>query len=206
MVYKMKNQNKKLSVKKNKKKVMTVSCLALVLFAAPLVNISLLPSAFQNVAYEKRSLASVEPSFFEDLRETQLQILRYLAGRHDVVLSRIGKKPSQIEQFQFGVLSGKYNVTRNGGGISRLDIQEDVKVHNHLKKIKDKAEFLREYRSLWYIPFQYVEKLIEMRVGDKNSEVFVLKDSKKQSVGKATILSDENGGMISLNLTGFISY
>ena len=180
-----------------KKEISAVSFLMTLLFVVPFVNAYFQPSFYQN-GDKQRNLASTNAL----LQMDHQQILRDIAGRNDAILSMVGKKPSQMEQFQFGVLSGRYNVTRSQGGISKLDIQHGLE-RRSLKKIEDKVAFLREYRSLWFIPFQYVERVIEVKIGDKNSEVFVLKNADKQSVGKATILSDKNGGMISLNLRSF---
>lgn len=194
--------------KYGKKEINAILCLLTILLVAPLLNAYVQPLFYKDVmdrdSHNARYPASVD-AHIEDMKN-QEYILRQLAGKSDVVLSKVGKKPSQMEQFQFGVLSGKYNVTRNAGGISQLDIQPELHNKSHLKRIEDRAEFLKEYRSLWFIPFQHVEKLITVKVGNKNSEVFVLKNANQQSVGKATILSDANGGMISLNLRGFFSY
>ena len=194
--------------KYRKKDIMIVSGLLGILFAVPIINTNSQSLASTNQDYFDRSIASAQYSFQNSLQyiQNQQNLLKSLAKNskdgYVHLSSRVGKRPSQIEQFQFGFLSGNYNVTHNEGGISQLTVQSEIN-ESDLRKIKNREEFLKEYRSFWFIPFQYVEKAIEVQVSDRSSEIFILKNSKNQSVGKATILSNKEGGMISLNLTEF---
>lgn len=194
--------------KYRKKDIVIMGGLLGILFAVPIINTNSQSLASTNQNYFDRSIASAQHSFQNSLQyiQSQQNFLKSLAEdkkNSDMNLSsQAGKRPSQMDQFQFGFLGGHYNVTRNEGGISRLAVQSEIN-ENDLKKIKNRAEFLREHRSFWFIPFQYVEKAIEVQVSDRNSEVFILKNSENQSVGRATILSNKEGGMISLNFTEF---
>ena len=200
-----------------KKNIITISVLLGVLFTVPFINTSSrevnhieyqsLTSESQD--YSDRFIASAQNSLRTSPRsldyiKNEQRFLKNLTENNEVSLSQLGKRPSKTEQFQFGVLSGNYSVTRDRGGISQLSVQAEVN-EGDLKRVEDRAEFLTDYRSFWFIPFQSVEKIIDVQVNDRNSEVFVLKNVQNQSVGKATILSNQNGGMISLNFSE-ISY
>ena len=201
-----------------KKNIITMIVLLGVLFTVPLINtnssietnnIEFQSLASQDQGYSDRVIASAQDSFQTsqsslDYIEKEWTFLKKLTESHNVNLSQLGKRPSKIEQFQFGTLSGNYSVTRNKEGISQLTAQSEIN-ESELKKVEDRAEFLTDYRSFWFIPFQSVEKIIDIQVNDRNSEVFVLKNSENKSVGKATILSNRDGVMISLNFSE-ISY
>ncbi len=198
-----------------KKDIITTITLLGVLFIVPFINTKnresnnteyqYQPLALENQDYSDRFIASAQNSFQTsqkslDYVKNEQSFLKNLTENTRLSLSQLGKKPSKVEQFQFGVLSGNYSVIRDKGGISQLKAQSEIN-ENELKKVKDRAEFLTDYRSFWFIPFQSVEKVIDVQVNDKNSEVFVLKNSENRSVGKATILSHQGGGMISLNFS-----
>lgn len=198
-----------------KKNIVTMVVLLGVLFTVPFINTSskeiyhYQPLASESHDYSDRFIASAQNSFRTsqkslDYIEKEQSFLKNLTENNHVSLSQLGKRPSKIEQFQFGVLSGNYSVIHNRGGISQLKAQSELN-ESELKKVEDRAEFLTDYRSFWFIPFQSVEKVIDVQVNDRNSEVFVLKNAENKSIGKATILSNQNGGMISLNFSE-ISY
>ena len=200
-----------------KKNIITISVLLGVLFTVPFINTSSKEAnhiEYQSLTsesqdYSDRFIASAQNSLRTSPRsldyiKNEQRFLKNLTENNEVSLSQLGKRPSKIEQFQFGVLSGNYSVTHDRGGISQLSVQAEVN-EGDLKRVEDRAEFLTDYRSFWFIPFQSVEKIIDVQVNDRNSEVFVLKNVQNQSVGKATILSNQNGGMISLNFSE-ISY
>ena len=198
----------------NKKNIVIMSVLLAVLFTVPFINtnsslktnsVESQFSAFENQDDSDRVIASTQnslktPQNSLDYVQNEQKFLKNLTEDNTVTLSQLGKRPSKIEQFQFGVLSGNYSVIHNRGGISQLTAQSEVG-SNELKRIKDRAEFLTDYRSFWFIPFQNVEKIVDVQVNDKNSEVFVLKNAENQSVGRVTILSNQYGGMISLNFS-----
>ena len=198
----------------NKKNIVIMIVLLAVLFTVPFINtnnnltnnnIESQFLAYENQDDSDRVIASAQnllkkPQNSLNYVQNEQKFLKNLTEDDNVALSQLGKRPSKIEQFQFGVLSGNYSVMRSKGGISKLTVQSEVHT-NELKKIEDKEEFLTDYRSFWFIPFQKVEKIIDVQVNDKNSEVFVLKNAENQSVGRATILSNQNGGMISLNFS-----
>ena len=201
----------------NKKNIVIMSVLLTVLFTVPFINTNnsfnslktnSIESQFltsENQDESDRVIASTQnllkkPQNSLSYVQNEQKFLKNLTEDNSVTLSQLGKRPSKIEQFQFGVLSGNYSVIRSKGGISQLRAQSEVNT-NELKRIENRAEFLTDYRSFWFIPFQSVEKIIDVQVSDKNSEVFVLKNAENQSVGRATILSNQNGGMISLNFS-----
>ena len=196
-----------------KKNTVTTIVLLGILFIVPFINTS--DRETRNTEYQSlmsenqnhsgRIIASAQNSLHTsqnslDYVENQESFLKDLTEKGNVSLSQLGKKPSKVEQFQFGVLSGNYSVIRRKGGISHLEAQSAVN-EDELKKVKDRAEFLTDYRSFWFIPFQSVEKVLDIQANDKNSEVFVLKNAENRSVGKATILSHQGGGMISLDFS-----
>lgn len=197
-----------------KKNIITIIVLLGVLFTVPLINTNssvetnnrdFYSLASEDQGYSNRFIASTQNSSQTlqsslDYIKNERNFLKNLTENNNVSLSQLGKRPSKIEQFQFGTLSGNYSVIHNKGGISQLKAQSEVN-ESELKKVEDRAEFLTDYRSFWFIPFQSVEKIIDIQVNDRNSEVFVLKNSENESVGKATILSNQSGGMISLNFS-----
>ena len=196
-----------------KKDVISIIILLGILLTVPFINTSSREAdntgyqslTFENQGYSDRAIASAQdaiktPQKSLDYIKNEQNFLKNLTESNDVSLFQLGKRPSKIEQFQFGVLSGNYSVTRNKGGIAQLEAQSEVN-ENELKQVEDRAEFLTDYRSFWFIPFQRVEKIIDIQVNDKNSEIFVLKNAENKSVGKVTILSHQSGGMISLNFS-----
>ena len=184
-----------------KKDILILSSLVLILLAVPLIN-SILQPLISTKQVDDRFIASIQSleTSSKKSQKNDYMLLKRLASNER--LSQIGRKPSQIEQFQFGVLNGQYKIIHNKDGIYQLKVQSGDDP-TQFKKVKNKVEFLQEHRSLWSIPFQHAEKSVEVKIGDRNSEIFVLKNAQKQSVGKAIMLLSEDDGMVSLDFKGF---
>ena len=182
------------------KKFTASATLASVLFVVPLFN-GVYVSVTQDqaeVIEHKRGIASFGVVNMPTPEPVSEEFLRKLANETWTSLQAIGKKPEHIEKFQFETLEGNYNISSDNEKISRVQLRES---HITPKQIEDSDTFLRKNKDLWSVQFQETEKLGDFVMGSKRSEIYSLKGKNNEVIGKATVLTDISGGMISLTIS-----
>ncbi len=178
------------------RKFTAAASLASVLFIVPMINGAFMGAT--QISPNGRGVASVNGIYNNPTEEPKLspEVLRDLASKSFGATSSVGEEPTDLDQFQYGTLSGKYALNTIAGRISHIKANSET----HLKRIEDLESFISSNKNIWTVQFANVIKQSEVKVGLKKSETYTLLDSKEKSVGKVTALSDVDGRLISLTL------
>jgi hypothetical protein len=113
-------------------------------------------------------------------------------------LSSIGQLPSPIEQFRFGLLENKYRFNFDDGKISSIQFPDESP--DRPKYITEREEFLKSHAALFSVPFKSIKLALKENSGENVKETFNLLDGENKTTGKAVIVTDQYGRLISVDI------
>jgi len=184
------------------KKFSASATLASVLLIVPLFNGAYISMSQDEteMTTQERGVASFGAVNIPGPEPVSEELLRKLASDTVSTLKAVGKRPKDVEKFQVETLGGKYNILSTNDSLDKVSKIELRKENMSPTKIEDSLAFLQSNKNLWSVQFDGTEKLGDFVMGNKRSEIYSLKNRSDEVIGKATVLTDVSGGMISLTI------
>lgn len=150
---------------------------------------------------QERGIASVRP--FELYRNTKWEHemakkLSLSPMSRDV--ASIGKNPSALEEFQFGLLEGKYALQLKDEKIYRIEFTEDEKSEDRPKYVVDRLDFIEKNKSIFPVAFSSLKKVGDIVTKNEIHETYGLYDDSNRQVGTIFFKLDSFGRLISLSV------
>lgn len=115
-------------------------------------------------------------------------------------LASIGKRPTQLEDLQFGLLEGKYSLTMQGEKILKLEFSQGDRSQDRPKYITDRVAFLEDYRELLPVHFAHLRLVDDVFTDEEVREVYGLFDTNNVQIGSVAIRMDIYGRLLAMSV------
>lgn len=158
-----------------------------------------------NLANLNRAIASAQPvNMFRDI-QWEHDLAKRLAeqsGLERTPAAIHSGDPSDMDQFRFGLLAGKYRIKANqdankfGHQIQEIEYIDSVEISDRPVQIDDRKSFLLENRSLMAVAFDSAS--LKSQAGDQ--EIWILKSASGQTVGEALVYINEDNRFLGLKV------
>lgn len=137
----------------------------------------------------RRGIASV-PKVFEP------QWKRNISGEAESIHLKPARKPSPLDNLNFGLLEGKYSVHIEKGHVVNINFSESTDVNP--TPLSDRAQFIKEYSPVFISEFQSAAKIGSEQVGNGYKETYRVKSKKGESIFEFHL--DQNNRLMSLSV------
>jgi hypothetical protein len=199
-----KNENSKVRFDLEHRKVVLSASLVSILVVLSVFNQTLFSPAKSTPVRQARGIASMEDSPEVQQLQTQWeyrlakQMAHFDAESGERDTASIGQMPSPMEQLRFGLLENKYQFNFKEGKVSALHFPENSP--DRPKYITEGKTFLLEHQKLFAIDFKNVKQAARKPADDKTTESFSLLDGDLKTIGNATVVTDQYGRLLSVEL------
>ncbi|HEX4922514.1 MAG TPA: hypothetical protein VFV50_00440 [Bdellovibrionales bacterium] len=197
----MENKNPRTQLE-NRKVVLSAALIAVLVVVSVLNQNMFSPAQSTPVPVSMgRGLASVESPQVQT--EWEYKLAKQMAqsetdGTRD--MASIGQMPSPIEQFRFGLLENKYQFNFDEGKIASLTFPESSP--DRPKYITEGKDFVLQHSGLFKVAFKGVKTASKETEGENVRETLNLLDGDQKAVGKAVVVTDQYGRLLSLQIDG----
>jgi hypothetical protein len=205
MERKLKPQLEKTNVKFDieRRRVVLSALLISILVVLSVFNQTLFAPSKSTPVSGGRGIASVEGFAVDQKAETQWEYKLAKQVSHPEAdaerdMASIGQMPSGLEQFRFGLLENKYQFNFKEGKVSALRFPEDSP--DRPKYITEAKNFLLDHSTLFSVPFKTAKFDSKKASGENQSETFKLLDKDSKPIGQATVVTDQYGRLLSLEV------
>jgi len=183
----------KVSFNLEQRKILVSASLVSVIAIISLIN-QTLNSQSDHALKASRSIATTERfiKFDQTQLEWQKKLASELAVKGDREIASLGHRPSAFEKLRFGFFEGKYAFQLEHGKIKAIDFVDSTFNNDRPKYITNKTNFLKEWRDLFLVTFNRVEKDSEGVDQNLVRERFRLLAG-GETVGYVQFLSDVHG-------------
>lgn len=113
----------------------------------------------------------------------------------------IGRKPTAIDDLNFGILEGKYSMHFEGGKVDQIQfVRDETRAKEQPYLVADPKEFLKEYQNLFSISFEFVKENTARQLANQSANKTYSLFKGDKEVGTAQFELDSEGRLIKLNL------
>lgn len=180
---------KRMQDKAQERKSVLVLSIASVLIVSVFLNQWLVQGPEASLsANGSRNVASFDASSFAKDVKWEQDLAKRLASDTSLTSGKIAEDPTLRDEMIFGFFEGKYGMKLSKGRIESLEFINS-QAGEHPKLIADKAEFLLKYSDAFGRKFDEVYSVASA----EGQQVFKLLNSKKEIVGQAAFLMDDQG-------------
>ncbi len=200
------SQDEKASFEVESRKVVLSASLVSILIVLSVFNQNIFSPAKSTPVQQARGIACDPsmggcPELVPLNTEWEYKLAKQMAqgeteGERD--LSSIGQLPSPIEQFRFGLLENKYQFNFDEGKVSGIQFPE--KSPDRPKYITEPEAFLKDHAGLFSVAFKSTQLASKETAGENVKATFDLKDSDDKATGRAVIVTDQYGRLLSLDI------
>lgn len=158
-----------------------------------------------NLANLNRAIASAQPvNMFRDI-QWEHDLAKRLAAESGLERTPAAIQsgdPSDMDQFRFGLLAGKYrikakpDVKQSSHQIQEIEYIDSVEISDRPVQIDDRKSFLHEHRSLMAVAFDSAS--LKSQAGGQ--ETWILKSASGQTVGEAHVFMNEDNRFMGLKV------
>lgn len=197
----MENKNPR-SELENRKVVLSAALVAVLVVVSVLNQNVFTPAKSTPVPVSMgRGLASVESPQVQT--EWEYKLAKQMAqnetdGSRD--MASIGQVPSPVEQLRFGLLENKYQFNFDDGKVASVKFPEASP--DRPKYITTGKDFVLEHSRLFTVAFKDAKTASKETEGETVRETLSLLDGEQKAVGKAVVVTDQYGRLLSLEIDG----
>jgi hypothetical protein len=175
--------------------------LAVILTIAIGVNSTLFSQKQQAIALndsspkQDRNVASINPIFKVSWEKRAFEVLDKSQERD---LANVGQSPSTLDNFTFGDLNGQYQIRKNDGIISAIELSQDE--NSKAKTLLQREGFLFKNLALFSTKAKNIHKIHTEDNDERLIEKYQMTDQKGQDIGLVQLLLDKNQKLISMTV------
>lgn len=147
------------------------------------------------IAEGNRGIASFDDRGAVEGIKWEHELAQKLAEEKESAKSLMAVKPTLKDELVFGFLEGKYRTRLVNAKIESFDFTENQAGDQPLV-IKEKAEFLKIFRSVFTVGYAKVQ----LQIRENNQEVYKLLSPANKDLGQARFQLDEEGRVLSLKI------
>lgn len=180
--------------------------LASVLFVVTVLNLTM---SHNETQAPSRAIASVQKQTSVQADKWSATLMKRLVSSADRKMASAGDRATEIDQFRFGVLEGKYLVRFENKRIKGFEFIESDSLAERPKYIGDKSKFLLEHRHSFAVEFESAQSIRRVVENGQIIEEFALlgpsssstaRIPSSNSAAKVKFRSDEFDRVLSMNI------
>jgi hypothetical protein len=147
-----------------------------------------------------RGIASFDDRDSVDGIKWEHELAQKLAQEKDAASSLLAVKPTLKDELVFCFLEGKYKTHMVNAKIEGFDFS-DAQAGDQPLVIKEKAEFLKIFKSVFSVGYVKVQLQIPEEGRADSEEVYKRLNAANEDLGQARFRLDEQGRVLSLKIT-----
>jgi hypothetical protein len=137
-------------------------------------------SMFEAKLFQKDESASVLRGIASVPKAFEPQWKKNLSEINDKMISESARKPTAVENLNFGVLEGKYTLKVLDGHVIQIDFAKLENREPHL--LQDRSRFVSEYASAFMVGFRFIDRLATIKDAEGTKETFRVRSDKGESI------------------------